>query len=163
MLPESRARDSSVGRMPVSCPKGHVHARQERRENFLLQSYLSVADAYSHTVRRSTRRVTAVARKSLRLLCQKCGWQVTTKHVQRAPLTQRSRDYIICAVRAGKVRGPVTRNSSGNARPQSFEHAAGNELSNFSNILAVCERKDTTAAAVSSPPPIFFLLQNLVS
>ena len=49
----------------------------ERRENFLLQGRLSVLTPISVSV---PPRVTTVARKKSRSVCQKCRWQVTAKH-----------------------------------------------------------------------------------
>ena len=70
--------DSSVVREPDSWLKGRgFESLQERRENFLLQSQLSVLTLFRYPFHP---RVTAVARKRPRSFCQKCRWQVTAKH-----------------------------------------------------------------------------------
>ena len=62
-------------------------------------------------------RVTAVARKRLRSLCQKCRWQVTPKHTYTLdPSKSEWADYD-----AVIVREPITRKSSGNTRSQSSQ------------------------------------------
>ena len=66
-------------------------------------------------------RVTAVARKRPRSFCQKCRWQVTLN--TRTHLTQRSRSglTILSTHSVGtNHENELTRNSSGNTRPQSF-------------------------------------------
>ena len=68
------SRDSLLVRAPDSGSKRcEFESRQERRENFLLQS-LTLVRCPFHP------RVTAVARKRPRPFCQKCRWQVTPKH-----------------------------------------------------------------------------------
>ena len=54
-----------------------LESRQERRENFLLQSYHSVLALIRCPF---YPRVTAVALNRPRSICRKCGWQVTAKH-----------------------------------------------------------------------------------
>ena len=65
-------------------------------------------------------RVTAVAGKRPRSFCQKCRWQVTPKHAYTLdPKKSEWADY--CAVQAScrNLSGDeLTRNSSGNTRPQ---------------------------------------------
>ena len=65
-------------RAPDSWSKGcEFESRQERRENFLLRSQLSVLTLIPCPFHP---RVTTVARKRPRSFCPKCTWQVTPKH-----------------------------------------------------------------------------------
>ena len=70
-------------------------------------------------------RVTAVARKRPWSLCQKCGWQVTPKHVYTLDPTMSERaDYAAVQAWCGNLSGnELTRNLSGNTRPQSSQLA----------------------------------------
>ena len=70
-------------------------------------------------------RVTAVARKRPRSLCQKCRWQVTPKHTYTFDPTKLEwADYAAVQASYGNLSGNgVTRNSSGNARSQSSQLA----------------------------------------
>ena len=90
---------------------------QERWENFLLQSQLSVL-TYSVSAPPCS---TAVARKRLRSFCQKCRWQVTPKHAHTlVPTKSEWADYAAVQASCGNLSGnELTRNSSGNTRPQS--------------------------------------------
>ena len=80
------------------------------------------ADSYSASV---SSHVTAVAHKRPRLFCQKCRWQVATKHA--CTLDQMKSEWArLCC--PGIVWEPiweneVTRNSSGNTRSQSSQLA----------------------------------------
>ena len=88
---DSGSRDSSLVRAPDSSSKGcGFESRQERRENFLLQSQLCALTLFRCLFHS---RVTAVARERPRSFCQKCMWQITSKHT-RTPLTQRSRSEL---------------------------------------------------------------------
>ena len=68
-------------------------------------------------------RVTAVARKRPRSLCQKCRWKVTSKHAYTPdPSKQEWADY--AAAQSGNLSGNgFTRNSSGDTRSQSSQLA----------------------------------------
>ena len=70
-------------------------------------------------------RVTAVARKSPRSFCQKCRWQVAPKHTYTRDSTKSEwADYAAVQVECGSLSGnELTRNSSGNTRPQSSQLA----------------------------------------
>ena len=71
-------RDNLLVRAPDSWSKDcEFKSRQERRENFLLQSQLCVLTLLRCPFRP---RVNAVARKRPRSFCQKCRWQVIPKH-----------------------------------------------------------------------------------
>ena len=71
-------RDSLLVRAPDLRSKGcEFESRQERRENFLLQSQLSVLTLIRCPFHP---RVTAVAHKRPWSFCQKCKWQATPKH-----------------------------------------------------------------------------------
>ena len=75
---ESGSWDSSLVRAPDSRWTGcEFESRQERRENFLLQSQLCVLTLIRCPFHP---RVTAVARKRLRPFCKKSRWHVTPKH-----------------------------------------------------------------------------------
>ena len=70
-------------------------------------------------------RVTAVAREKSRSFCQKCRWQVTTKHAYNLDPTKSVwTDYAAIQVQCGNLCGnELTRNSSRNIRPQSSQPA----------------------------------------
>ena len=70
-------------------------------------------------------RFTAVARKRLRSFRQKCGWQATPKHAYTLdPTKSEWADYAAVQAAWGNISGnELTRNSSGNARSQSFQLA----------------------------------------
>ena len=71
-------RSSLLVRSPDSWSKGcEVESRQERRDNFILQSQLCALTLIRCPFHP---RVTAVARKKPRSFYQKCRWQVTPKH-----------------------------------------------------------------------------------
>ena len=99
-------------------------SRQERLENCLLQSSLSVLTLIRCSFHP---RVTAVARKELQSFCQKCRWQVIYLNTH-TPLTQRSWSGLsmpLCRYSVGTY--PETsshvRNLLGNIRPQSCQLA----------------------------------------
>ena len=70
--------DSSVVRAPDSLLKGCAfEPLQEWQENFLLLGQLSLLTLFQYSFHP---RVTAVACKISRSFCQKCRWQVITKH-----------------------------------------------------------------------------------
>ena len=70
-------------------------------------------------------RVTAVARKRLRSFCQKCRWQVTSKHEYTLdPTKSEKADPAAVQAYCGNLLGnELTRNSSGNIRSQSSQLA----------------------------------------
>ena len=70
-------------------------------------------------------RVTAVARKRSKSFCQKCRWQVTTKHACTLdPTKSLWADYAAVQAQCGNLLGnELTRNSSGNTQPQSSQLA----------------------------------------
>ena len=68
--------------------------------------------------------VTAVARKRPRSFCQKCRWQVTVKHAYTLDSTKSElADYDAVQAKCGNLSGndELTRNLSGNIRPQSSQ------------------------------------------
>ena len=69
--------------------------------------------------------VTAVARKGPRSFCQKCRWQVTPEHAYTLdPTMSEWADYAAVQTQCGNLSGnQLTRNSSGNTRSQSSQHA----------------------------------------
>ena len=70
--------------------------------------------------------VTAVARKRPQSFCQKCRWQVIPKHAYTLESTKSERaDYAdyLGLVWEPTRKNELTRNSSGNTRPQSFQLA----------------------------------------
>ena len=89
----SGGRDSTVARMSDSLSKGCVfESRQERKEYFLLQSYLSVLILSRYPF---YPRVTAVTRKRPRSFCQKCRWEVTPKQAYTQPTNSEWVDYAV--------------------------------------------------------------------
>ena len=70
-------------------------------------------------------RVTAAARKRPRSFCQKCGWQVTSKHAYALdPAKSEWVDYAVVQAECGNLSGhELTRNSSGNTWSQSSQLA----------------------------------------
>ena len=70
-------------------------------------------------------RVTAVARKRPRSCRQKCRWQVTPEHAYTLDPTKSERaDYAAVQASCGNLSGnELTRNLSGNIRPQSSQPA----------------------------------------
>ena len=107
-------QDSSVGRASDSWSKGcEFEFRQERWENFLLRSELTVLTVIQCPFHP---RVTAVARKIPRSFCQKCRWQVRPK-----PLTQRSRRGLTMPLSWHSVRTYQETSSSGNTQSQSSQ------------------------------------------
>ena len=90
--------------------------------NFLLKSQacvLSLIRCPFHP------RVTAVARKSPRSVCQKCRWQVTPKHAYSLdPTKSEWADYAAVQAWCETLSGnELTRNSSRNTRSQSSQLA----------------------------------------
>ena len=75
------------------------------------------ADSYSVSV---PLRVTAMARKRPQPFCQKCRWQVTPRHAYTFdPTKSEWADYAAVQEQCGNLPGnELTRNSSGNTRPQ---------------------------------------------
>ena len=69
--------------------------------------------------------VTAVARERLRSFCQKCRWQVTSKHAFIfSPTKSEWADYAAAHAECRNLSGnELTRNSSGNIRLQSSQLA----------------------------------------
>ena len=106
-------------RAPDSC---QFESRQERRNNFLLQSQLCVLTLIRCPFRP---RGTAVARKRPRSFCQKCRWQVTLKHAYtHDPTKSEWDDYAAVQAECGNLSGnEFTRNSSGYTRSQSSQLA----------------------------------------
>ena len=70
-------------------------------------------------------RVTAVACKRLRSVCQKCSWQVTPKHACTLdPVTSEWADYAAVQAWCGNLSGnELTHNLSRNIRPESSQLA----------------------------------------
>ena len=100
----------------------HSALSQDRRENFLLQSQLCVFEFYSVSV---PPRVTAVARKRPRPFCQKCRWQVTTKHAYSLdPTKSEKADYAAVQALCENLSGnKLIHDSLGNTRSQSSQLA----------------------------------------
>ena len=71
-------------------------------------------------------RVTAVAHERPRSFCQKCRWQVTPKHAYTLdPAKSEWAEYAAVQAECGNLSGnELTRNLSGNIRPQSSQLAA---------------------------------------
>ena len=97
-------------------------SRQERRENFLLQSQLCVLTLIRCPF---PPRVTAVTRKRSSSLCQNCRSQVTPKHAYTLyPTKSEWADFAAVQAKCGNLSGKeVTCNLSGNTRPQSSQLA----------------------------------------
>ena len=115
------SRDSSLARALDSRSKGcEFKPRQERRENFLLQSQLCVLTLIRCPFHS---RVTAVARKKTGSFCKKCRQQVTPKHA--CTLYQSKSEwagYAAVQAECGNLAGhELTRNSSGSIRIQSSQ------------------------------------------
>ena len=103
---------------PDSSSKGcEFKARQERQENFLLQSQLCVLTLIRCPFHP---RVSAVPRKRPRSFCQKCRWRVTPKHAYTLdPTKSEWADY--AAVQAWCVNlsgNQLTRKLPGDIRSQ---------------------------------------------
>ena len=110
-------------RAPDSSSKGcEFESRQERRENFLLQSQLCVLTLFRCPFHL---RVTAVARKRPWSFCQKCTWQVTSKLAYTLdPSKLEWADYAAVQAECGNLLGnELTCNSSGNTRSHSSQLA----------------------------------------
>ena len=115
--------DSLLVRAPDSWSKScEFESRQGWRDNSLLQSELCVLTLIRCPLHPS---VTAVARKTPRLFCQKCRWQVTHKHADTLdPSTSEWADYAAVQAECWNLWGnELTRNSSGNTRLQSSQLA----------------------------------------
>ena len=97
-------------------------SRQDRRENFLLQSQLCVLTLIRCPFHP---RVTAVAHKRPRSFCQKCRWQVTPKCAYTLdPTKSEWTDHVAVQALYGNLSGNEhTRNSSGNTWSQSSQLA----------------------------------------
>ena len=120
-----------LGRAPDSWSKGcEFEARQERRENFLLQSQLCVLTLIWCPFQP---RVTAVARKRPRSFCKKCRWQVTRKHAYT--LTQRIRSGLTMPLSRHSVR-TYQEMSSHATRQGTLSHSHLSSLSHCGLILA---------------------------
>ena len=110
-------------RAPDSSSKGcEFKSRQERRENFLLQSQLCVLTLIRCPFHP---RVSAVPRKRPRSFCQKCRWRVTPKHAYTlGPSKSERADYTAVQAECGNLsKNELTRNSSGITRLQSSQLA----------------------------------------
>ena len=117
------SQDSLLVRTPDSRSKGcEFESWQEQRENFLLQGQLCVLTLIRCRFHPC---VTAVTSKRPRSFCQKCKWQVTRKHAYTLdPQKSEWADYVAVQAECGILSGnELTRNSSGNTRLQSSQHA----------------------------------------
>ena len=87
-------------------------------KNFYLQSFCG--DSYQVSVSSN-----AVARKRSRSFCRKCRWKVTFKHAYGLGRAKSEwADYAAVQASYGNLSGnELTRNSSGNTRPQSSQLA----------------------------------------
>ena len=95
-------------------------------------------------------RVTAVARKRPWSFCQKHGWQVTPKHAYTLDTTKSKwADYAAVHAWCGNLsRNELTRNLSGNIRPQSSQlaeplgihHAVKNGI-NVRELISTSKKK----------------------
>ena len=96
--------------------------QQKQRENFLLQSELSVLILIWCPFHPC---VTAVACKRTRSFCQMCRWQVTPEHAYTLdPSKSEWADYAAVQAEFGNLSGnELKRNSSGNTRSQSSQLA----------------------------------------
>ena len=98
------SRDSLLARAQDSRSKGcEFESRQKRRENCLLHGILCVL-----TLMRCPfhPRATAVAHKRPRSVCQKCRWQVTSKHAYTFDPTKPEWANYICRC-PGSVWEPI--------------------------------------------------------
>ena len=115
--------DSLLVRALHSLSEGcKFESQQEWRENFLLQSQLCVLTLIRCPFHPH---ITALACKRPRSFCQKCRWQVTSKHVYTLdPLKLEWADYATFQADCGNLSGnELTYNSSGNTRSQSSQLA----------------------------------------
>ena len=125
-------RNSLLVRTPDSWSKGcEFESRQERREKFLLRSYLTVLTLIRCPFHP---RVTAVARKRSRSFCQKYRWQVTPINTH-APLTQPSRGGLTMPLSRRSV-GTYPETSSHSTCQGAFGHSRLSSLSHCGLILA---------------------------
>ena len=117
------SQDSLLVRVPDSLSKGcKFEFRLEWQETFLLQSQLCVLTLILCPLYPC---VTAVARKRPWSFCQKGRWQVTLKHAYTFdPMKLERADYAAVQAWCGNLPGnELTRNLSGNTRPQSSQLA----------------------------------------
>ena len=115
------SRDSLLVRAPDSWSKGFgFESRQQRQENFLLQSQLCVPILIRCLFHP---RVIAVERKRPLSFFQKRRWQVTPKHAYTLdPSKSELADYAAVQAECGNQSGnELTRNSSGNTLLQSSQ------------------------------------------
>ena len=123
--------DSLLVRAPDSWSKRcEFKTPQERRENFLLQTFCAeLIWCPFHPC------VTTVACKRPQSFCQKCRWQVTFKH--HTPLTHQSRSGLAMPLSSHSV-GTYQETSSHAARQGTFtlSHSHLSSLSHCGLILA---------------------------
>ena len=95
-------RDSLLVRAPDSWSKGcEFESRQDRRENFLLQSQLCVLTLVRCPFHPH---VTPVTRKRPRSFCPKCRWQVTSIHTYILdPRKSKWADYAAVQAQCGNL------------------------------------------------------------
>ena len=123
--------DSLLVTAPDSWSKGcEFKSRQERQENFVLQSQLCVLTLIRYPFHH---RVTAVARKRPWSFCQKCRWQVTPKHAYT--LTHWSWNGLTMPVSRHSV-GTYQEMSSHATRQEMLGHGHLSSLSHCWLILA---------------------------
>ena len=113
------SQDSLFVRAPDSWSKGcRFKSRQERQENFLLQSQLCVL-----TLIWCLFCVTGVACKRPRSFCQKCVWQLAPKQEHTLGPTKLEWVWLCRCPVWEPARNRLTRNLSGNIWPQSSQLA----------------------------------------
>ena len=138
-----------------------VRSRQKRRETFLFQSQLSAQTL----IRRPFHpRRSAEARKRPRSFCQKCKWQVTAEIMGVVPLVTPKHSYTLNPTsRSGLImlsphsvetyRGnELTRNSSGNARSQTFQFAGLKSETYVCELISTKNNPSPTPAPHPIPP-----------
>ena len=105
-------------------------------------------------------RVTAVARKRPRSFCQKCSWQVTPKHAYTLdPTKSEWADFAAVHAQCGNLSGnELTRNSSGNTRPESSQLAqplwTDPDLKNgisVRELISALKKKNNRRRGINSP------------
>ena len=123
---------SLLVRAPDPRSKGcEFESRQERRENFLLQSQLCVLTLIRCPFHP---RVTAVARKRPRPFCQSAGGRLHLN--MRTPLTQRSRSGLTMPLSRHRVGANPERSSHATCQG-TFGHSHLSSLSHCGLILAI--------------------------
>ena len=121
-----------VGRTPDSWSKGReFEPRQERRENFLLQSQLCVLILIRCPFHP---RVTTVAHKRPRSFCQKCRRQVTPEHAFTLDLTKSESELTMLLCRHSVEIYQET--SSHASRQTTLSHSRLSSLNHCGLILA---------------------------